>query len=355
MEQKTRRASRPRPQLDLALQGGGAHGAFTWGVLDRLLEEDIDIGRISGTSAGALNGAALATGLARGGRKAAQEHLALLWEQVAMAGSLMGLLMLPLRKPGSLGLWDDLQPIVSPYQANPLGMEPLRAILGRVVDVQLLREAGAAPQVFVNAVHVQTGKGRVFGPRELSLDAILASACAPMVYQAVRIEGGDYWDGSYTANPYLWPLYAGRHDTDILLVELIPRHRGETPMSAKNILNRINEITSINGLVAELAALAAVNRQVPGADIRLHVLSMPSRPAAPLSKEPSVKRTVDRALFEMLRQDGRSACAAWLAAHGDQLGRQSSVDVAASYLRPYAQPGEQATSAAPVARDGLQA
>ncbi|MCD2513237.1 patatin-like phospholipase family protein [Comamonas endophytica] len=353
MEKRQPRISRPRLQLDLALQGGGALGAFTWGVLDRLLEEEhIDIGRISGTSAGALNGAVLATGLARGGRKAAQEHLASLWNQVALAGSIMTFLMLPLRKPGSLGLWDDLHPLISPYQANPLGMAPLRAILDGVVDVELLRQDGAAPRVHVNAVHVQTGKGRVFGPAELSLDAILASACAPLVYQAVRIEGEDYWDGSYVANPYLWPLYEGRHDTDILLVELIPPHRAETPMSAKNILNRINEITSINGLVAELAALQTVNRHAPGADIRLHAVSMPAQPAAPLGKEPSVKRTVDRNLFEMLRQDGRRACEAWLAEHGTKLGRQSSIDVDAHYLRPYAQPG--VGGAAQMACGGLQ-
>lgn len=338
MDKEQRRGSRPRLQIDLALQGGGAHGAFTWGVLDRLLEEDIDIGRISGTSAGALNGAALATGLARGGKAAAKEHLARLWNQVALAGSAMSFLMLPLRKPGSMGLWDDLQPLVSPYQANPLGMAPLRAILGSVVDVALLRQAKGAPQLFVNAVQVQSGKGRVFGPAQMSLDAILASACAPMVYQAVRIDGADYWDGSYLANPYLWPLYENRLDTDILLVELVPLQRAETPMSAKNILNRLNEVTSINGLVAELAALQAVNRHAPGADIRLHVLSMPAQPGALLAKEPSIKRTVDGTLFEMLRQDGRRACASWLDAHGDQLGRQSSFDPAAHYLRPYAQP-----------------
>jgi NTE family protein len=338
MDHRHRRSARTPLKIDLALQGGGALGAFTWGVLDRLLEEDIDIGRISGTSAGALNGAALATGLARGGKAAAKEHLALLWEQVALAGSAMSFLMLPLRKPGSMGLWDDLQPLISPYQTNPLGMAPLRAILEQVVDIGLLREAQAAPAVFVNAVHVQSGKGRVFGPPEISIDAILASACAPLMFQAVHIDGEDYWDGSYVTNPFLWPLYENRLDTDILLVELIPLQRAETPMSAKNILNRLNEVTSINGLVAELTALEAVNRHAPGADIRMHVLSMPEQPAAELAKEPSIKRTVDRTVFEMLRQDGRRACEAWLDAHADQLGRQSSVDVGAKYLRPYAQP-----------------
>jgi NTE family protein len=150
-------------RLSLAQQGGGAHGAFTWGVLDRLLEEEhIRIDRISGASAGALNGAALATGLARGGRQGAKEHLTLLWNKVAEAGSLMTFLMLPLRKPG-LGVWDDAMPLLSPYQTNPLGLAPLRYILASVADETLLRSADAALQLFVNAVHVQTGGTRVFG------------------------------------------------------------------------------------------------------------------------------------------------------------------------------------------------
>src|SRR4051812_26104039 len=221
-----------RMRLNLALQGGGAQGAFTWGVLDRLLEEDIAIERISGSSAGALNAAALATGLARGGNAAAKEHLALLWDQVAQAGWPLTFLMLPLRKPG-MGIWDDAMPVLSPYQTNVMGMEPLRAILHRVMDQSLLRAASEAPALFVNAVHVQSGRSRVFGPGDMCVDAVRASACAPLTYQAVQIDGESYWDGSYAANPPLWPLYCHNLDTDILLVELTPMQRDETPMSAK--------------------------------------------------------------------------------------------------------------------------
>lgn len=336
MTKGTPRSARKRTKLDLALQGGGAQGAFTWGVLERLLDEDIDIGRISGSSAGALNGAALATGLARGGRAGAKEHLAMLWEQVAQAGSLMTFFMLPLRKPG-MGLWDDMQPLASPYQTNPLGMAPLRCILNSVVDETLLREARAAPPLFVNAVHVQTGSCRVFGPADMSIEAVLASACAPLSYQAVQIDGESYWDGSYAANPSLWPLYENNLDTDILLVELTPLHRSETPMSAKNILNRINEMASIHGLVSELRALESLNRNMPGADIRMHVLSMAEQPAGKLATEPSIRRTVDRVLFEMLRQDGRRACEAWLAENAERIGECPSIDVTARYLQPYTQ------------------
>lgn len=342
MAKVMQRSTRGRVQLSLALQGGGTQGAFTWGVLDRLLEEEnIDIARISGSSAGALNGAALATGMARGGRTGAKEHLAVLWEQVALAGSLMTFLMTPLRKPG-MGLWDDALPILSPYHINPMGMAPLRCILNTVVDEALLRQANAAPELFVNALHVQSGSGRVFGPADMSIDAVLASACAPLSYQAVWIDGEPYWDGSYVANPSLWPLYEGRLDTDILLVELTPLFRAELPMSAKNILNRINETASVNGLVSELRALELINRNVGGADIRMHVLSLPDQPAGLLGTEPSIKRTVGRVLFEMLRQDGRRACDTWLSDHNAQLGQHSTVDIAARYLRPHTQQREMA-------------
>jgi len=330
--------------LNLALQGGGTQGAFTWGVLDRLLEEEhIHIDRISGTSAGALNGAALATGLARGGRQGAKDHLAMLWNKVAQAGFAMSFLMLPLRKPG-MGVWDDAMPLLSPYQVNPLGLTPLRYILGSVVDEALLRDAAAAPRLFVNAVNVHSGRSRVFGPDDMSIDALLASACAPLSYQAAELDGESYWDGSYASNPTLWPLYEQNLDCDIFMVELTPQYRAETPRSAKNILNRINEIASINGLVTELRALDTINGNVAQADIRMHVLSMADGPAAALENEPSIKRTVGRVLFEMLRQDGRRACEAWLHDHGAQLGRRSSVDIGARYLSP-----RMATAASPTA------
>jgi NTE family protein len=321
--------------LNLALQGGGAHGAFTWGVLDRLLDEpDIAIGRISGTSAGALNGAALATGYALDGRAGAKKQLALLWQKVAQAGLPLTLLLLPLRKPG-MGIWDDAMPLLSPYQTNPLGMEPLRRVLNEVVDLDLLKSS-AGPQLFVNAVNVGTGYARVFGPSEMSVDAILASACAPLMFQAVNIDGDFYWDGSYAGNPTFWPLYESTLDTDILMVELTPLRRPEIPTTAKNILNRINEIASINGLVSELRALDALDRSGGRGTLRFHVVSLPEE-ASELEIEPSIKRTVGGGLFESLRQTGQTACERWLEQHRDKLGVSGSVDIHARYLAPYAQ------------------
>lgn len=312
MKSVSPRTGRRSPPLQLALQGGGAHGAFTWGVLDRLLEDDdIDIGQVSGTSAGALNGAAMVSGLARGGRAGAKEHLSLLWHGIATVGTPLAWLMTPLRKPG-LGVWDDAMPLLSPYVTNPLAMEPVRALLAGVVDVKAINAAGSNA-LYVNAVNVNTGRCRVFGPGEQSLQTILASACAPLVFQAIVIDGQSYWDGGYAGNPSLWPLYQAAPRTDILLVELTPLERAETPTTAKNILNRINEIASIQGLVAELQAIDLMNRTSRGTDIRLHVVSLPDAGTA-LQIEPSIKRTVALELFYSLHEQGRSACDGWLAA-----------------------------------------
>ena len=322
----------PKRKLHLALQGGGAHGAFTWGALERLLDDPrFEIGRISGTSAGALNGAALAAGMAKGGRQGAKDNLALLWRQVCQAGLLSALLNVPFKKPG-LGIWDDAVPVLSPYQTSPMALETLRYILRSVIDEDVLRNV-SSPPLFVNAVHVQTGVSRVFGPGEMTIAALMASASAPMMFQAVQIDGESYWDGSYAGNPMLWPLYEGCLDADILLIELTPRHRAETPTTAKNILNRINEIASIQALVSELRALDAANR-TPGVNIRMHVLSLPDA-LAKADMEPSIKRTVDAVLFQSLRQKGRAACDDWLRLHATDIGRRSSVDIGASYLQPF--------------------
>ncbi|MBL0726150.1 patatin-like phospholipase family protein [Piscinibacter sp. HJYY11] len=324
-----------RPLLQLALQGGGAHGAFTWGVLDRLLDEPhIDIGHVSGSSAGSLNGAALVSGLATS-RTAAKASLQSLWTKIAEAGSLMTFLLLPLRKPG-MGLWDDAMPLLSPYQTNLLGMEPLRYVVEQVIDFDALNRA-TERTMFVNAMNVRSGCARVFSAPHLSTDVLLASSCAPLVFQAVEIEGDAYWDGSYAANPHLWPLYHREPDCDILLVELTPLNRPERPTTAKNILNRINETASINGLISELRALDIVNRTARGADVRLHVVSLDDTGSQEQS-EPSVKRTVSRVLFERLRLAGSEACEQWLKSHGAKLGNASTVDIVGRYLAPYAQP-----------------
>lgn len=319
--------------LDLALQGGGAHGAFTWGVLDRLLDEPtVSIGRISGTSAGALNGAALATGFARDGRAGGQALLAHLWQTIAQVGWPLTFMLAPLRKPG-LGIWDDMLPLVAPMQANPTGLGPLRAIVSAVVDLDALR-SHAAPQLYVNAVSALSGQSRVFGPSDMSIEAIMASACAPMTFEGVPIEDDVYWDGSYASNPALAPLYEKKPNGDVLLVELTPLRRGELPLTAKNILNRINEIASIRGLAADMGAINDRNRRSSGPSTRVHLISLAEH-ATPQQIEPSIKRTVGWELFRFLRDIGRTACDEWLACHRAQLGISSTVDFESRYVTPY--------------------
>lgn len=336
MKSTAPRKPRPSTPLQLALQGGGAHGAFTWGVLDRLLDEEgIEIGQISGTSAGALNGAALVSGMVNGGRDGAKASLRRLWSGIAAVGAPMTWMLTPLRKPG-LGLADDAMPLLSPYQTNPLAMEPVRMVLASVIDVDALNSAGQTG-LFVNAVNVHTGRCRVFGPGELSLQAILASACAPLMFQAVQIEGESYWDGSYAGNPSLWPLYQASLQSDILLVELTPQTRSETPTTAKNILNRINEIASIHGLLAELQAIEVINRTVPEADVRVHLVSLPDT-VTPLQTEPSTKRTVSTELFRTLHAQGHAACEAWLASRSDGSPLPQPTDVTARFLQTHQRP-----------------
>jgi len=194
----------------------------------------------------------------------------------------------------------------------------MRYVLEGVMDVEALRTPGPN-ELFVNAVNVHTGCMRVFGAGDISIDAVLASACAPLMFQAAQIEGESYWDGSYGSNPALWPLYETSLKVDILMVELTPLRRAETPTTAKTILNRINEIASINGLVAELRSLNAINRNAVHADIRMHVVSLPDAGSS-MAMEPSIKRALGPVLFESLRRRGYAAGEAWLAANREAIG-----------------------------------
>lgn len=295
-------------------------------------EPSLTLGRISGTSAGALNGAALATGMAHAGRAGGQAQLARLWQTIAQVGWPLTFMLAPLRKPG-LGIWDDMLPLVAPLQANPTGVGPLRAIVSAVVDLEALR-SDDAPQLYVNAVSALSGQARVFGPHDITIEAIMASACAPMTFEGVRIEGDVYWDGSYASNPALRPLYEKKSGGDILLIELTPLQRDELPITAKNILNRINEIASIRGLATDMRAIDDLNRRSSVPATRVHVISLAEH-ASPQQIEPSIKRTVGWELFESLRDSGRTACDRWLGQHRAQLGVSSTVDIHARYVSPY--------------------
>jgi NTE family protein len=256
---------RPRRRIDLALQGGGAHGAFTWGVLDRLLEDErVEIDAISGTSAGAMNAAVLAAGLLDGGRAGAREALRRFWARVGRAAGVGSALAAWFGHWGLAGpqlAWyaDWVPGMRSAHVFNPLDLNPLRDILADEVDFARLRTQ-TGPMLFVSATQVSTGRLREFRRGELTAQAVLASACLPMLYQAVEIDGEAYWDGGYVGNPSLLPLIAESPTHDLVLVQVNPSHRAAVPTTRDGILDRINEITFNSSLVKELRSLALMRR-----------------------------------------------------------------------------------------------
>ena len=314
--------------LQLALQGGGAHGAFTWGVLDRLLDEaDFSCPRISGTSAGALNGAVLVSGYAAGGRAGAQRALTDFWEAVGEIGALFA----PFQAQRALlangfnagaDAFDAFMRLWSPAQLNPFDLNPLRDILERQVDLDALRHSPAM-RLYVCATNVTTGEPRVFSGEDLSIAALLASACLPFLYRAVEIDGVPYWDGGYAGNPVLAPLIDGAsrdNGRDVLLIQLNPQVRAGAPVTASDIMHRVNEITFNASLLAELRAIELPGERLEGAPpaIRLHRIAMHD---GATNADPAGKASVDASVFRSLRDDGRNAAAAWLAAHRSTVGR----------------------------------
>jgi NTE family protein len=344
------RAGEPAP-IDLALQGGGAHGAFTWGVLDRLLEdESLVFSGVSGTSAGAMNAAVLATGWAEGGRAGAQAALRDFWLDIATQHTPFGGCFGRLSGAAPLGLAAynlDHNPfyvwtqhwlkLFSPYQMDPLGDNPLRAVLQRHVRCEALREGPL--KLFITATAVRTGQARVFDARDLSIDALLASACLPQIFKAVRIDGQDYWDGGFSGNPALWPLIYGTRAEDIVLVKINPLVRPDTPDTPDEITDRVNEITFNAGLVGELRAIGFVKRLIGQGrleagrykDLRLHVVADDAG-LAPLKS--SSKMNTERAFLEALHALGRAAAERWIEAHRGDIGRRSSADLQGHFLAP---------------------
>jgi NTE family protein len=325
--------------IDLALQGGGSHGAFTWGVLDRVLEEPwLEIAGVSGTSAGAMNAAVLAHGHASGGAEGARAALDTFWARVAGAARYSPLRRSPLDR--LLGRWTmDTSPwfiamdmaarIFSPYDLNPAGLNPLTAILAECIDFESLRQAPI--QLFVTATNVRTGRARVFRNSELTPSVLLASACLPTMFQAVEIDGEPYWDGGFSGNPTMTPLIRELTSRDTLLVAINPIERTGTPRSAQEIMNRINEISFNAALQKELRMMALLRQVVdPGhsegakwAEMRVHVISSPIMNDLGYSS----KLNAEWAFLIMLKEEGRRAAAEFLATHGDNVGRRTTVDL----------------------------
>jgi len=325
--------------IDLALQGGGSHGAFTWGVLDRLLEEPwLRIAAISGTSAGAMNAAVLADGWTDGGAEGARAALDQYWQRVSRAAAFS-----PLQRSAFdrlMGRWtfdtspvyiamDLMSRVLSPYDLNPLGLNPLRGILIESIDFDRL--ARSPIKLFVTATNVHTGRGRIFRNAEITADVLLASACLPTMFRAVEIDGEPYWDGCYAGNPTITPLIRESDAHDTILVQINPRERPETPRSAADILNRLSEISFNSPLMKELRMIALL-RQVadPGtgegarwAQMRTHriMTDMLTQFGA------SSKLNAERDFVTMLRTEGRRAASQFLHANIADLGKRSTIDL----------------------------
>jgi NTE family protein len=241
-----------RKRVNLALQGGGAHGAYTWGVLDHLLEDGrIEIAGISGASAGAVNAVMLADGLARGGPDEARKRLADFWRAASLGGNLPGaqravvermMSFVPMEGTPVKFFFDTMSKFLSPYDVNPLNINPLKDLIGRFVDFDAVR-ACRRLNLFISATNVHTGRMRVFSRNEIDANVVMASAALPLVFQAVDIDGESYWDGGFTGNPPILPLIESAGSGDILLVQITPLQRKDTPTSAREIMQRVSEIT----------------------------------------------------------------------------------------------------------------
>ena len=337
----------PRP-LNLALQGGGSHGAFTWGVLDRLLQEDaLAVRGISGTSAGALNAAVMITGYQEGGRAGARAALSGFWNDVSRSGSIFS----PLSTNQKGGFADSFDVSLlpgyqwmssffrsfSPYEFNPLGLNPLRDVVRRHVDPAALHASEIA--LFVTATNVHTGQGHVFTGSALSVDALMASACLPHLFQAVVIDGIPYWDGGYVGNPALYPLIYETEVLDVMLVRINPLLREGIPRRSEEILDRLSEITFNASLIGEMRAIYLVSRLVregrldPGRykDLRLHMVA-DDEGMTPLGA--NSKFNTDMSFLEELFDLGREAAAAWLKKHRQDVGVHSTIDIEREFLAP---------------------
>jgi NTE family protein len=341
-----------RKKVDLALQGGGAHGALTWGVLDRLLtDERIEIATISGTSAGGMNAVVMADGLDRGGREGAREALATFWKAVSDAARF---------SPIQRSLWDRLTNRYSldhspgylffemltrqfsPYELNPLNINPLRDLVASLVNFDRVNHCEHL-KVFVTATNVRTGRGRTFTQPNLSVDAVMASACLPFMFQAVEIDGEAYWDGGYIGNPALYPLVEDRATRDLIVVQINPMVREELPRTGREIINRLNEITFNSSLIKELRAIELLHELIEAEgleserhrDIYVHLIHAHEELK---DLDASSKMNAEWAYLTHLKERGRTWAEGFLDRHFDDLGKRSTFDLKSLFTDSFRPP-----------------
>ena len=342
--------------LNLALQGGGAHGAFTWGVLDALLEDGrLDFEGVTATSAGAMNAAALAYGKSVGGNEKAREVLEQFWYEIAKTGAFYS----PVRRnpfelmqglnpftqnwamdnSASFAMFEVMKNTFSPYQFNPLNINLLKDVLERVIDFDVVHDC-ACLELFISATNVRNGTSKIFRNKEVTIDVLLASACLPFLFQAQEVEGDAYWDGGYMGNPALWPLFYDAKCRDILIVHVNPLTRDEIPTEAYAIENRINEITFNTALLKELRAISFVKKLIHEdmlkdeykdqyKDILLHAVRAD---AVMADLSIASKFDTDWNFLQHLRDQGREQGKNWLEKHYKSINKNSTVDIEKDYL-----------------------
>ena len=334
-------------KVNLALQGGGAHGAFTWGALERLLDEDgLEIEGISGTSAGAMNAAMLKTGYLAGGRDGAKAQLEKFWRQVqdsvakninpiadwvAFFSDDAAKIARSIFSSPAYQAQETMSRTLSPYDWNPLNINPLREVLDGLIDFEACCR-DCAPHLFISATNVKSGKIRVFRNADMSVNVLLASACLPNLYQAVEIAGEYYWDGGYMGNPALYPLFYHTESSDVVIVHVNPIERGEVPRTAAAIQNRVNEISFNSSLLRELRVVGFVKRLIQEGKIQTtemkDVLIHSVRDDHTMSElNVATKLAPEPELFDHLRARGYAAANGFLTTHWNKIGTESSVDL----------------------------
>ena len=337
----------PRKRINLALQGGGAYGAFTWGVLDHLLADGrLAIDGISGTSAGAINAVMVADGFARGGPEQARQRLAAFWRAASLGGDLPVGQRLAIERmfkvspsdDSPMRIWmDAMARFLSPYDVNPLNINPLKELIEKFVDFDAVRGGDLA--LSVAATNVLTGQLRVFSRGEITADAVMASACLPFLFHAVEIDGVPYWDGGYAGNPVVFPHFYDGTTEDVLIVQINPVMRQRTPRANREIMSRVNEITFNAPLLAELRAMETIDalidegKLLPSASsngvrrLRLHRIVLPHVGGG--FDTPRSKLKTDYAFFQVLRRLGQRAARRFLEEHFDAIGARSTLDLRA--------------------------
>ena len=332
--------------VNLALQGGGAHGAFAWGVIDKLLEDGrVTFDAVSATSAGAMNATVLGYGLTIGGAEGAREELEKFWKKISDEGAKGPLQPSPMDKflnnhsldySPAFQFLDILSRLMSPYELNPMNLNPLRSVLEKAIDFDVLRE-GCPIKLFLSATNVRTGKVRMFENREIGVDQVLASGCLPFMFQTVMIDGEGYWDGGYMGNPAIFPLIYGSQTNDVVIVHINPLNRNEIPKTAKDILNRINEISFNSSLMREMRAIAFVSNLIDegqlddGKHRRMLIHSIQDEEFME-SLGVNSKLNPDWKFLQELRDVGRARAAMWLDECFDALGERSTADIQTSFL-----------------------